>query len=135
MLSVGIGSTTIPDPSAIGQGLPIIVANVRTTGIVANQTAQNFLGSTPPAGTYLICASLVITTGFTITGPLLTLGYTDSVGAQSSIMIPATISLLAGASGNGSFILQSTGVAQITYAVTGGTFGACELNAVLMRLV
>lgn len=117
-----------------GLGFMPILANIRTTGIVANQGATNFLGTTPPAGTYLVVASIVVTTTFTTTGPLLTLGYTDSVGAQSSVAIPAT-AVGAGSSGNCAFVIQSTGAAQITYAVTSaGTFGAVELNTTLLRI-
>jgi len=150
MLGIGIGAGTLPGAitssgggtpfttynglALVGQGIPLILANVRTIGIVANQGATNFLASTPPSGTYIVIATLVVTTVFTTSGPLLTLGYTDSVGAQSSVAIPAT-AVGAGSVGSVAFALQSTGAAQITYAVTsGGTFGAVELTASLLRV-
>ena len=117
-----------------GSGFAPVLATIRTIGIVANQGATNFLASAPASGSYLVVATLVVTTVFTTSGPLLTIGYTDSVGAQSSIAIPAT-AVGVGSQGNCAFVLQTTGVVQVTYAVTsGGTFGAVELTAALLRL-
>lgn len=132
MSSIVLAPTPIGGSS--GNGFAPVLAAVRTTGIVANQGATNFLASAPAVGTYLILATLVVTTVFTTSGPLLTIGYTDSVGAQSSIAIPAT-AVGVGSTGNCAFVLQTTGVAQVTYAVTsGGTFGAVELTAAFLRL-
>lgn len=123
-----------PIGGSSGNGFAPVLTTVRTTGIVANQGATNFLGANPASGTYLVVATLVVTTVFTTSGPLLTIGYTDSVGAQSSIAIPAT-AVAVGSIGQCSFVLQTTGAAQVTYAVTsGGTFGAVELTAALLRL-
>lgn len=120
--------------TTVGEAFPVLLANIRTTGIAANQGATNFLASTPAVGTYLIVASLTVTSVFTTSGPLLTLGFTDSVGAQAPIVIPV-LAVGVGSFGTVSYLLQSTGAAQITYAVTsGGTFGAAELNTFLARI-
>lgn len=117
-----------------GNGFAPVLAVIRTTGIVSNQSATNFVATTPASGNYVVLATIVVTTTFTTTGPLLTLTYTDSVGAQTPIVIPA-IAVGAGSFGSAVHVLNSSGAAQITYAVTsGGTFGAVELTATLLRI-
>ena len=114
-------------------GSPGIIARVNLAGVAANVAATNFLTVKPPSGVYRVSIYLVNTAAFTTAGILATIGWTDDKQAQ-------TLATTATAVGAGSdvlaqFIVQSSGAAQITYALSStGTYGAASAFLVLERL-
>jgi|HubBroStandDraft_2_1064218.scaffolds.fasta_scaffold00832_7 hypothetical protein len=110
-----------------------VIARIALAGVAANVAATNFLAVTPPAGVYRVSVYLVNTTAFTTSGILATIGYTDSKQAQAQPTVATGTT--AGSDVQAEFIFQSSGAAQITYALSStGTYGAASAYLVLERL-
>jgi hypothetical protein len=141
-----LGSDSVPDPTGVviwdlrspfnanwqDQG-PAILARVARTGVAANVSATPFTTLTPPVGTYRASIYIVNTTAFTTAGVSVSIGYTDAKQAQTQVT--AATATPAGSIVQAELVFESSGAAQITYAVNStGTYGACSVFIVLERL-
>ena len=116
-------------------GSPAVVARVARTGIAANVGTTNFVPGTniPVAGLYKVTVYLVNTSAFTTAGILATIGWTDAKQAQT--LATSATAVAAGSYVQTSFIIQSSGTAQITYALSStGTYGVASAFFSLERL-
>jgi hypothetical protein len=114
-------------------GEPAIIARVALAGVAANIGATNFLAVKPTAGLYRVTVYLVNTSAFVTSGLLATIGFTDSKQAQTEAT--AATGTAVGSSVQTELVFQSSGAAQITYALSSsGTYGAASVYLALERL-
>jgi hypothetical protein len=98
-------------------------------------TAQNLQinSAIAPAGVYMV--SMYITTATVGSGAAAgTVSWTDTIGAKSFTLIPA-FNLTSGTFGQGTFVLQTAGGVNITFAVIATTTGTYNVYTTLTRLI
>lgn len=114
-------------------GQPVVVGRASALSLVANAAAANIAPVIPPAGVYRVSIYIVNTAAFTTAGALVTVGYTDAAQAQSQATAATAIG--SGAIVAASLIVETAGLAPITYAVSSaGVWGAANVYVVLERL-
>jgi hypothetical protein len=133
--------------TSAGIGQPVIVASYSATlgfalFLTSGSAAITLLAATAPAGTYRLTAYAVISTTFSgnsvATVPI-TIGWTDSVHAQTNATILAGGTLTANFEQQGVLTINSAGTAAITItpsATTGNpTAGAMNVYITIERLI
>jgi hypothetical protein len=134
--SVALASAAITTPQVVGSFVNAAApfSDFTTAGV-------SLLSITPPAGSYQLNLSAVVTTtlsGNSVSAAGFTLGWTDANGAETSSTPNALSAITAGGSVSNIFNFTSTGAAAITLtgkATTGNpTAGAVSVSAVITRL-
>lgn len=130
MLGMGIGSGAFPQPlstynglALVGQGVPLVRANVALTGQVAAITTTNLLANIPGSARFRVDYYAVVSSAFTTAGLSVTIGWTDNVQAQT--LASAISGTAQGSFIQGTVFLAAVGATNITYATAStGTIGA-----------